>query len=220
MEQVFISWQATAFAVTAIIGALYKTLKHLVLFNDNVLRRRKAAYLSFLKGEASTDDALGRLIDALRAEETFRKVFSRYASPKLSAAIIALHQTGRFSIHQLRTASPYFRLDKHGHLECSPGRIGTLVKVTGGIAMVAMTFFTLGILYRLTANATPLSLGASALFFAVYLTYIWFIGKDVKAIVEAEHIDRIIKSLARESGIPRCSAQPAGADRTPALGSG
>lgn len=195
MQEMLSSWQAMALAITAVVGVLYKTIRQLVLFNDDILKKRRAAYLSFLKAEASSNEPLSQLIDSLRVEESFQKVFARYASPKLSAAMIELYKTGNFSVREMRAASLYFNLDKDGRITSETGKGGIIIKIIGVGFIVIMGTFTFILVYGLALKPTIFSLLASGAFLLVYFFFIWFFGKDVRAVVDADRINRKIKSL-------------------------
>ncbi|MBN8224577.1 MAG: hypothetical protein J0L89_07155 [Xanthomonadales bacterium] len=198
MLEMLSSWQAMALAITAVVGVLYKTVKQLVLFNDDILKKRRAAYLSFLKTEASSNEPLSQLIDSLRVEESFQKIFARYASPKLATAMIELYETGHFSVREMRAASIYFHFDQDGRLTSKTGKGGVLIKALGSAFIIAMGILTFIILYGLALKPSISSLLASGAFLLVYFFFIWFFGKDVRAVVDADRIDRKISSLGAD----------------------
>lgn len=189
------SWQIMTLAITAVVGVLYKTVKQLILFNDGILKKRRAAYLSFLKAEASSNEPLSKLIDSLRVEESFQKIFSRYASPKLAASMINLYESGHFSVREMRAASPYFHLDKDGRITSRTGKSGAIIKILGVGLIAVMGAFTFLLVYGLALKPGFSSILASSAFLLLYFFFVWFFGKDVRAVVDAERIERKIRSL-------------------------
>ncbi|MNM63647.1 hypothetical protein D3C81_750200 [compost metagenome] len=195
MEEILSSWKALILAILAMSGISMKIVKGLIELNDETLRRRRSKYLQFVRDEAGADEAICGLIDALRAEEAFRRIFGRYASPRLAHAIKRLFDTKRFSIREIREAAQYFRIDESGELRSSSGKVGLFVKWVGGSFVVANALFTFTMIYPLILNPDTKNVAAVAILLIMFVFASWYFGRDVRQAIAADRLDATIRKL-------------------------
>lgn len=195
MEEILSSSKALLFAVIAIIGICIKAAKSLIEFNDDILRHRRSKYLQFVREEAGSSEAVYGLIDALRAEEAFKRIFGIHASPRLARAIKDLFDKKQFSIRELRESALYFRIDESGRIRSNSGKVGIFIKwVVGGLLILyALLAFT--IIYPLILRPSVSTVIAALLILAIFLFMSWYFGRDVRQAITADRVDARIQKL-------------------------
>lgn len=195
MEDLLLSWKAAGLTIAAIVSIFLGIVKNLVEFNDGTLRRRKSEYLQHLRSEASSDANVTNLVDALRAEEAFKKIIGTYASPKLIEQIRELFETKQFSIRQIRAAAFYLYLDHNNQIRSNSGKAGAFIKWLAGGFIVLYALYTAVVIFTFLQKNNLSNLLAAGIFLLLFFLVGWYFGRDVREVIAADRLDKKILKL-------------------------
>lgn len=182
----------------AVVGALYKSIKSLLEYNDEYIQKRLFKKYSFLLSETSGNDNLVEFIKKAKEEEAFRVAFGKPASPSMATAIMELYRSGHFSLSELRACFLYTKLLPNGTLEINPGKSGYFVLGVSifFILMMGLYISTL-VVTLLTAKAIPATLIAIGLLI-FYFFFAWLFGRDARAVVLARRANKKVSAIKDE----------------------
>lgn len=174
-------------AAIAVFAAFLKSAKSFFEFHDEHLQKRQLKRLAFLAKECETNPVLTQLITAAKEEEIFRNLYRRTASPEFVSALTRLHETGRFSLSELRASSFYLKL-VNGSIAVELGWTARIIFWVSLGLVAIMGLYVTALLTLLFHTPSAAALLAAIVLLAFYFFFAWFIGSDARAVNIAKGI--------------------------------
>lgn len=204
------SGPAIGTAVAGVVAALYKAAKSLLEFNDEYLQKRRFRQYAWLLAEAEEHADLRDFIHLVKREDIFRGVFGKPVSPQTARALVALYQSGRYSMEELRASYLYARLRDDGTLEVKPGAGGAFVLAFTLSLVAAMSVYAVLLIVLFLGMQSWSAALAAAGVLAVYSGLTWLFCRDVRAVILARRVQR---RLAQGPDAPQVAPPPASVAR-------